>query len=117
MGVKIKDLIAAIDGKVLTQSVETESIVIEDGYVSDLLSDVMGNARDNQAWITIMKHMNSVAVASLAGIPCIVFAKGVQPEKEVIQKGEEEKVLLVTSELSSFEICGKLYCLLNDLKK
>lgn len=117
MALGIKELIEGIDGRILTSGVDIDDIKIEDGYVSDLLSDVMGNAKSNQAWITIMKHLNSVAVASLAGIPCVIFAKGVQPEKEVIQKGEEERVLLVTSELSSFEICGKLYCLLNDKNK
>jgi len=45
---------------------------ITDGYVSDLLSDVMANANENMAWITIQTHKNIVAIASLKELACII---------------------------------------------
>lgn len=113
MGIPLKKLIEEIKGEILTPSVAIEDKVIEDGYVSDLLSDVMGSAKENQAWITIMRHLNSVAVASLVSVPCIVFAKGIKPEQEVISKAAEENICLVSCSLPSFDIAGKLYLLLN----
>jgi serine kinase of HPr protein (carbohydrate metabolism regulator) len=114
MGIPLTEFIENIEGEILTPAVKMDGITIEDGYVSDLLSDVMGNARENQAWITIMKHLNSVAVASLVNIPCVVFAKGVKPDKDVISRAETENVCLITTALSSFEVAGKLYKLLHD---
>ena len=114
MGIPLTEFIENIEGEILTPAVKMDGITIEDGYVSDLLSDVMGNARENQAWITIMKHLNSVAVASLVNIPCVVFAKGVKPDKDVISRAETENVCLITTPLSSFEVAGKLYKLLHD---
>jgi len=35
------------------------------GYVSDLLSDVMANAKAGDLWVTLQTHQNIVAVASL----------------------------------------------------
>lgn len=112
--VLLKDFVEAIEGGILTPSVDIEKLTVTDGYVSDLLSDVMGSAKDNQVWITIMKHLNSVAVASLVNIPCIVFAKGIKPEKEVISKAEEENICLVSSPYDSFKIAGVLYGLLKS---
>ncbi|MBW6516434.1 MAG: hypothetical protein K0B81_07460 [Candidatus Cloacimonetes bacterium] len=113
MPVTLKSFIETIEGKVLTPSVDIENIIVNDGYVSDLLSDVMGNAKENQVWITIMKHLNSIAVASLVNIPCIIFAKDTMPEQEVIKKAEEENICLVSSSQSSFTIAGELYLMLN----
>jgi predicted transcriptional regulator len=105
MGISLKMFVEAIEGEILAPSINFEDQMINDGYVSDLLSDVMGSAKENQVWITIMKHLNSVAVASLVNIPCVVFAKGVKPEQDVIKKAVEENICLVSSKHSSFTIC------------
>ncbi len=114
MTIKLIDLIPKIEGDILTVKGNFNNLTINDGYVSDLLSDVMANAKDNQAWITIMKHLNSVAVASIANIPCIIFANGVIPNSDVIDKANEENICLLASKLSSFEIAGRLYTMLHS---
>lgn len=113
MAILIKELIDSIEGEVLTLQEEISTISVNGGYVSDLLSDVMGNARENQVWITIMKHLNVIAVAALANMPCVCFANGVQADETVIQKANDEHICLIKSKLSTFEIAGKLYQLLN----
>jgi len=42
-------------------------------YTSDLLSDVMAHAKDGQALVTIQAHKNTVAVATLVGLPLICY--------------------------------------------
>lgn len=113
MALKLEEFVSRLKGDILT-NVDISDKIISDGYVSDLLSDVMAHAQENQAWITIMKHLNSIAVASLSNIPCIVFANGIKPNEEVIAKANEEKVCLISSKLSSFHIAGRLYKMLND---
>ena len=46
---------------------------ISGAYCGDLLSWVMGHAQSGDAWITIMSNINTVAVASLADVSCIVL--------------------------------------------
>ena len=41
---------------------------VSGGYVGDLLSWVMGRARTDEAWITIMSNQNVAAVAALAEV-------------------------------------------------
>ena len=72
----------------------------------------MGSAQSGQVWITIMKHLNVIAVASMTGIPAIIFAKGNEPEPLIIEKAIEEGILLISSKLPTFELAGILYKLL-----
>jgi predicted transcriptional regulator len=86
---------------------------VSGGYVSDLLSDVMGNASEGQMWITLQTHLNIVAVASLKDLPAIILVKGHKPDEETLRKSEKEGVALLGSELDTFTISGRLYELLN----
>ena len=79
------------------------------GYVSDLLSDVMANARAGNVWITLQVHQNIVAVATLKELAGIIIIGGRQPEKQTLAKAEEEKIPLLLSELTAFEVAGRLY--------
>ncbi|HNX01307.1 MAG TPA: hypothetical protein PLE74_12125 [Candidatus Cloacimonadota bacterium] len=115
MGVRLNSFLEKISGVNLTPGIDISGITIEGGYVSDLLSDVMGSAQPHQVWITIMKHLNVIAVASMTGIPCIVFAKDSKPDDAVIKKAIEEGICLVSSEKSVFEISGILYLQLHQI--
>ena len=85
------------------------TVEIEHGYVSDLLSDVMRNARSDSIWVTIQHHENVVAVALMADIPVISFANDITPEQEVIERADEEGITICRYPKNSFELVGKLY--------
>lgn len=84
------------------------------GYVSDLLSDVMGNAAEGEIWITLQSHLNVVAIASLKEISAVVLVKGIRPDEQVIAKAEKEGIPILTAPGPAFEIVGKIYHILND---
>lgn len=81
-------------------------------YIGDLLSWVMGRAEADNAWITIMSNVNTVAVATLSDVSCIILAEGVKPEGEVIEAAEKKGVNILSSPLSSYGIALKLSVLL-----
>lgn len=73
------------------------------GYVGDLLSWVMGRARENCAWITIMSNVNIVAVASLADVSCVILSEGVSLEESVIKTATDKGVNILSTSLNSYE--------------
>ena len=83
-------------------------------YVSDLLSDVMGHASEGQIWLTLQAHRNVVAIASLKELAGVIFVKGIIPENDEIQKAIDEDVVLISTELGTFEAGGKLYNILHS---
>jgi hypothetical protein len=82
---------------------------IEGGYASDLLSDVMANTKTGDIWVTLQGHPNIVAVAKLKELAGIIIVNNRVPEEETLNKARSENIIILTSDLPSFELIGKLY--------
>lgn len=82
---------------------------VQAGYASDLLSDVMANAKAGALWVTIQTHANIVAVCTLNDLAGVVVAGGKTPAPDTIAKAEEEGVPVLTAAASTFDVVGQLY--------
>ncbi|MBL7006725.1 MAG: iron-sulfur binding hydrogenase [Spirochaetia bacterium] len=92
--------------------VPDQEIEISSGYTSDLLSDVMGNAQENCALITIQGHKNTVAVASLIGIRTIILCNNRKAPEEMIAAAKEHAIALYSTADTQFTASWKLAHLL-----
>jgi hypothetical protein len=104
----LQDLVKEFNLEVKTGASHLEDEVTG-GYVSDLLSDVLAHADDGVLWVTLHIHQNIVAVASHKGLSGIVLVQGRQPEQDTIAKAEAEGIPILVSDLSAFELVGRLY--------
>jgi len=109
---RITDIIKELDLKVISgnNGITNE---VTGGYVSDLLSDVIGNAREGNIWITVQTHQNVMAVASLKDLAAVIIVKGFQPDFDTIEKSNIENIPVLSTEMDTFNIAGRLYELLN----
>ena len=82
---------------------------VHGGYASDLLSDVMAHAQDGDAWVTIQKHVNIVAVAQLKNLAVVVIVNGREPDAETRARALEHGVAIVVTPLAAFDTAGRLY--------
>lgn len=82
---------------------------IAGAYTSDLLSDVMGNARADFVLITIQAHKNTVAVASLLGLAAILVCNGRPVPEDMIGAAASEGIAILRGEASQFEFSGRLW--------
>ena len=84
------------------------SLPVSSGDMGDLLSVVMGNADEEQVWITIQSHVNIVAVATLRGVSAIIIAHGFTPDEDTAESAKEEGISIFTTELDPFQIAKVL---------
>lgn len=82
--------------------------VVSGAYMGDLLSWVMGRARENNAWITIMSNINVAAVASLSDVSCVILSEGVTLEGDVLAVCADKGVNVLSSELDSYNTALKI---------
>lgn len=87
---------------------------LKGGYASDLLSDVMGNARQDEAWITLQNHLNIVAVASLKDLAAIILVHGQEPAEDVLMRAREEGITLLGTEWDTYRTSAEVYFNLNQ---
>jgi hypothetical protein len=85
---------------------------VSGGYAGDLLSDVMGNAKEHSVWITCQTHENIVAVARLKNLAGIILVNGRKPDDPTLDKAKEERVIILGTPQSAFAISGALAGLL-----
>lgn len=81
---------------------------IESAYIGDLLSWVMGRAKEDCAWITIMSNVNVVAVASLADVACVILSEGVSLDEGVLETAIKREINILSSPYPSYETAIKL---------
>lgn len=103
----VKELALEVKSRVLNLDKE-----VSGGYASDLLSDVIANAKKDNIWITLQIHQNIVGVATLKELTGIIIVNGRKPEAETLKKAEQENIPIMITKLPAFEIIGKLYILL-----
>ena len=75
-------------------------------YCCDLLSIVMGRAPADSAWVTVMGNLNSIAVAVLADMSCVIAAEGVKFPPDAVAKAQSEDLALLECDKSAYEICS-----------
>ncbi|MCL1941820.1 MAG: serine kinase [Synergistaceae bacterium] len=104
---KLKEVIEAFESKVICEGDGERSI---SGVIAgDLLSFIIGEAKEGEIWVTIQIHLNVAAVAVLKELPMVILASGKEPSKELVDKCREENIALIVAEESSYEACAKLH--------
>ena len=103
----LKDIIERLNLKCLNgANLDAE---VSGAYSSDLLSDVMGNARSGQVWITMQTHKNVTAIASLKDIPAVIIVRNGEPDADMLEHAKEEDICILVSSEPTFQVCGKFY--------
>ena len=104
----LRDIVKKLDLQVRTAPGKLKEMV-SGGYASDLLSDVLANAKPGNLWVTLQMHQNVVGVAVVKELAGIVIVNGKEPDKETLKRAENEGVPIMVSRLPTFELVGKLY--------
>ncbi len=77
-------------------------------YIGDLLSWVMGRAKEDNVWITIMSNINVVAVATLVDTACVILAESVSLDDATVNAATAKGINIISTELTAYETAVKL---------
>lgn len=88
---------------------EYEDADLQDGYTSDLLSDVMANCPEDSVLITIQAHKNTVAVATLAGARAVVICNSRPVPDEMVEAARNEALAIFRTDQNQFHVTCRVY--------
>ena len=106
---KLRQVIKILDAEKLC-SVEDEShldITMVGG--ADLMSDVLAFVKPGTLLLTGLTTPQVVYTAESAGISVVCFVRGKKPHGDTVDLAKEKEIILLTTKISMFEGCGKLY--------
>jgi len=105
---KLSELINKLNLKKVTEYFDGDRL-ISGGYTSDLLSDVIANTKKDNVWITLQTHVNIIAVATLKELAAIIIVMNKEIDKDTIEKAEQEKIAILKTDMTAYQVSGKLY--------
>jgi serine kinase of HPr protein (carbohydrate metabolism regulator) len=106
----IREISAALGAEIAQD--EFEDAELQGAYTSDLLSDVMAYAKEGGALITIQAHKNTVAVATLVNVNCIIICNNRPLPEDMLESAKDEGIAVLLTKENQFTVSGKLYNLL-----
>ena len=82
-------------------------------FCCDLLSVAMGKAPAGSCWVTVMANMNTLAVAVLTEVACIVLAEGMKLDDTCLQKAVQQGITVFQTAEPVFDAALKVQRLLD----
>ena len=76
---------------------------------SDLMSDVLAFVKSDSLLLTGLTNPQVVRTAEMAELGAICFVRGKKPDEQTIKLAEANNMPMLTTPLSMFEACGRLY--------
>lgn len=77
-------------------------------FCCDLLSIAMSKAPAGCAWVTIMGNINTLAVAALTDVSCIVLAEGVELDEQAMAKAKQQNITVFKTDMPIFEAAEEI---------
>ena len=106
--VKLKEIINAVEGTLLTQQLK-QDLDIQYCGASDLMSDALSLMKPGSLLITGLVNLQSIRTAEMADLAAIIYVRGKAPGPDAIDLANELGIPLITSHISMYEMCGRLY--------
>jgi predicted transcriptional regulator len=106
----IQDVADALELRILCTHRHADRTV-QGGYASDMLSCVMAGAKPGNVWVTLLTHLNVIAVAVLTDVAAVIVTENAEILPEVLAKAEEEGVVVLRTADDTYSVVGRLYAL------
>jgi len=85
------------------------SYTVEEICAADLMSDVLAFTTPGSLLLTGLTNIQSVVTAHVAEVRAIVYVRGKKPDADTIRLADQKGIPLLTSPLSMFTACGRLF--------
>lgn len=78
-------------------------------YISDMVSDVIANAKAGNLLVTVQVHANVLAAANLVDVAGILLAQGKQPAEDIVRMAAKHEIAILSTALNRWQVATKLY--------
>ena len=109
----IREIAAVLNAEICQGEFEDRELC--GAYTSDLLSDVMANAKDGGALITIQAHKNTVAVATLVNISVIIICNSRPLPEDMLEAAKDEGIAVIRTKENQFTVSGKIWNIIKGI--
>lgn len=103
----LSEIIDLVSAKLVAGDVN--GVVVEKGFSSDLMSDVLTIDTEKIILITGTCNVQAIRTAEMADIQCILLVRGKKASHDMVKIANENKIVIIETALSMFNTVGLLY--------
>ena len=103
---KVQELANRLELKAATRVFDRDVTGV---YISDMVSDVIANAKAGDLLVTAQAHANVIAAANLVDTCAIVITQGKDPGEDVVKMAEKAEIPVFTTAMNCWQVATKLY--------
>ena len=78
-------------------------------FCCDLLSIAMSKAPEDSVWVTVMGNINTLAVAALCDVGCIVLAEDISLDAAARTKAVQQHITVLSTDMPIFDAALKVH--------
>ena len=104
----VKELQEALGLTYLCCESQAADKIIDGCYCGDLLSWVMSRAEEGNVWLTVMGNVNSIGVAVLAELSCIILTENAPLDDDAKKRAEENGIVVLTTAENAYETAARI---------
>ena len=106
---RLSDIPDLLPGQVVFGADSLLTAEIHTAAASDLMSDILARVMVPDVLLTRLNNAQVVRTASVFGIKAVIVVRGRPIDAKLVELAKQEEIVLLTTESSLFEACGKLY--------
>ena len=106
---KIREIVDAINAKVLVAGDDGLDMEVHSACASDMMSDVLAFVKEQAVLVTGLVNPQVVRTAEMMDMKCIIFARGKTPDKATIELAKSKGIVVMVTPLRMYTVCGELY--------
>ena len=104
----VKEIAAVLKAQWLCCEEEGDRIVLN-AFASDMMSDVLAYVQEDTLLLTGLVNSQSIRMAEMLDLPCVVFVRGKNPHRDAIERARELGMPALSTQYTMYESCGRLY--------
>jgi predicted transcriptional regulator len=103
---KVQQIIDTLELKSITKVFDKD---VSGVYISDMVSDIIANAKAGHLLVTVQIHNNVIAAANLVDLSAIIVTQGKLPSEDVVKMAEKAQIAILSTSLNRWQVATKLY--------
>lgn len=82
---------------------------ITTGAGTDLMSDLLRGPTNDVVLLSGLNNLQVIRTSVIAGVSALVLVRGKKPDQEMIEKARSHNLPLLSTPLTMFTACGRLF--------
>jgi DRTGG domain len=105
---QLRDVMATLGARLVSSNCDP-TVDVRAGFAADLMSDALRYDLSQALLVSGLANPQVVRTAEMADVAAILMVRGKVPPPETLDLAEELGIPFLSTELTMFESCGRLY--------